>query len=265
MNATEAVEFPERLDAGIALQLPGRREAAGDGWIWVVEGWKLFARAPLMWVISVLIVLVTALALSIVPFLGSFVFQVLQAVIAGGFVVACRSLELGSEFELEHLFTGFTRRFVPLAVVGAIFLVASLGILLVFAVVAGFSVLGAILAGDPESAVATMMASAAVILLGTLLMLALFVPLLAAYWFAPALVMMHDVKPLDAMKESFFACFRNFMPLLVYGVVMFVLLILAMIPFMLGLLVWVPLAITSTYVAYRRIFTRDAPAAAPMA
>jgi uncharacterized membrane protein len=31
----------------------------------------------------------------------------------------------------------------------------------------------------------------------------------------------------------------------------------AIIPFGLGMLVWVPLAIASTYVAYRQIFTED--------
>ena len=84
----------------------------------------------------------------------------------------------------------------------------------------------------------------------------------AAYWFAPALVIMHDMKPVAAMKASFFACFRNFFTMVVYGIVMFVAGIIAVIPFGLGMLVWVPVAITSTYVAYRQIFTEDfAPAA----
>ena len=59
------------------------------------------------------------------------------------------------------------------------------------------------------------------------------------------------------MKESFFACFRNFVPFLLYGIVMSVAAVLAMIPFGLGFLVWVPVAIASTYVGYRQIFTED--------
>jgi hypothetical protein len=35
-------------------------------------------------------------------------------------------------------------------------------------------------------------------LLASLVMMALFVPVVAAYWFAPALVMMHDMAPLEA-------------------------------------------------------------------
>ena len=54
---------------------------------------------------------------------------------------------------------------------------------------------------------------------------------------------------------SFFACFRNFVPFLIYGIVMCVLAVIAAIPFGLGMLVWIPLMIASSYVAYRQIFT----------
>ena len=101
------------------------------------------------------------------------------------------------------------------------------------------------------------MASAVMILVGILVMLALLVPLFAAYWFAPALVMMHGMAPMEAMKESFYACSRNFVPFLVYGFVMTIGAVLAVLPFGLGFLVWVPVAIASTYVAYREIFTED--------
>ena len=49
--------------------------------------------------ISMVIVFVVMIAVSLVPMIGSLVFQVLQAVIAGGFVVACRSLEKGDDFD----------------------------------------------------------------------------------------------------------------------------------------------------------------------
>ena len=63
------------------------------------------------------------------------------------------------------------------------------------------------------------------------------------------------MTPVAAMKESFFACFRNFLPFLVYGLVMAIGALLVVPTFGLGMLVWVPVAIASTYVAYRQIFT----------
>jgi uncharacterized membrane protein len=184
-------------------------------------------------------------------------------VIAAGFVVACRSLERGGEFELEHLFAGFKTNFGNLVIVGLLLLAGYIVIFLVFAGIAGFSILTMALAGQTKDMAAALIGSGTMILLGVLVSLALSIPLLAAYWFAPALVVMHGMAPVAAMKASFSACFRNFVPFLVYGIVMMVFAILAAIPFGLGYLVWVPLAIASTYAAYRQIFTEEAAPTQP--
>ena len=253
----------EALDAGLQLVIPGKSLPAGAGWDWISGGWKLFLRAPLMWIIALVILFVIAIVLAFIPFLGSIVFQLLQAVFAGGLIAACRSLERGGDFELEHLFAGFKVRFVPLLVVGLIFMVASLVLLVLFFVVAGISLLPAFLSGDPNVMQTALAGSAIAIVFGSLVMLALFVPVLMAYWFAPALVMMHDMAPVDAMKASFFASLRNIVPFLLYGIVMFIALVIASLPFGLGLLVWAPVAMASNYVSYRQVFTSDAGAPAP--
>lgn len=249
--------------SGLRLVLPGRGERAGAGWDWIALGWRLFARAPLMWIVALLIVIVAAILLSLVPFIGSLAFNTLSAVISAGFVVACRSLERGGDFELEHLFAGFKTHFVNLLLVGLFMVAGGIAILLVFAAFVGFGILTAILGGNTENIYSAILASSVSIALGGLVALALVVPLTAAYWFAPALVVMHGLGPGAALKASFFACFRNFLPFLVYSVVMLVFALLAAIPFALGYLVWVPLAIASTYAAYRGIFTDEDAAPAP--
>jgi uncharacterized membrane protein len=264
MSATQTEWTPPPQVDGLTLVIPPRSLPAGEGWTWIASGWRLFTRAPLMWILSLLIVLVAAVVMNFVPILGGIAFQVLNAVIAAGFTVACRSLEQGGEFELEHLFAGFKIRFGSLVIVGLLFLAGSIAIFLVFAAFLGFTILGAVLTGDSQAIVATVMKSFFGLALGGLVALALWVPLIAAFWFAPALVVMHDVRPLEAMKQSFIGSFRNFMPFLVYSIVMLVFAVIAAIPFGLGYLAWVPLAIASTYAAYRAIFTADAaPATAP--
>ena len=256
MSATEMQGTPptQPVDPELNLVLPGRGLPVGFAWGWIVEGWRLFVRAPLMWIVSIVVIFVIAIVVNFVPLLGTLAFQLFQGVFAAGFVVACRSLEKGGEFELEHLFAGFTRRLGSLLMVGLLFLLGWIGIALVFMAFVGLSILSALMGGDASAAMAAFAASGSM-LLGVLVMLGLMVPLMAAYWFAPALVIMHDITPVAAMKESFFACFRNFIPFLLYGVVMTVGAFLAVLPFGLGLLVWVPVAIASTYVAYRQIFT----------
>lgn len=260
MAATQPVD-----EEGLRLELPGRTLPAGAGWDWIARGWPLFTAAPLMWIIAIVIVVVVAVAVNLVPLLGGLVFQLLQAAIAAGFMVACRSLERGDDFEIEHLFAGFTRHFGSLLVVGAVMLAGWLGILLVFFVFAGFGVLGAMFSGDPSMALHAFAASMGLLLLGGLVATALMVPLLMAYWFAPALVVMHGMAPIAAMKASFAACLRNILPFLVYGAILFVFGIVAMIPLGLGFLVWWPVAVASTYIAYRQIFTSDEPPTAPLA
>ena len=261
--ATTQSAGEEALDAGLELVVPGKSLPAGAGTDWIGRGWALFARAPLMWIVSLVILFVTAIVLAFIPFLGTLAFQVAQAVFVGGYVAACRNLERGGEFELEHLFAGFKVRFVPLLIVGLIFLAVSLGIMLLFFLAVGLSLLPAFLSGDPSVFTTAMAGSIIGLMLASLVMMALFVPLMAAYWFAPALVMMHDMAPIEAMKASFFACFRNFVPFLIYSIVMAITGLIAVLPFGLGLLVWVPVAIASTYVAYRQIFTNDTVAAPP--
>jgi hypothetical protein len=242
-----------------ALRLvdPPRSNSAGAGVEWIGEGWRLFARAPLMWVVSLLVIFVIAILVNIIPFIGQLAFQVLQPVFAAGYMVACRSLETGEGFEIEHLFAGFRRNLANLIIVGLIFLAGWIVLLLVFAAFAGFGIVMAFMTGNADDVMPAVLASGMSMLLGLLVMLFLMIPLLMAYWFAPALVMLHDMAPVAAMKESFRGCIRNLLPFLIYGFIMLVLCVIAVIPFGLGMLVWFPVAIASTYAAYRTIYTEE--------
>ena len=84
--------------------------------------------------------------------------------------------------------------------------------------------------------------------------LALMLPLFMAIWFAPLLVVFHEHGALEAMKASFTGCLRNIVPFLVYGVIGFVLMVLASVPVLLGWLVLGPVMVASIYTAYRDIY-----------
>ena len=90
--------------------------------------------------------------------------------------------------------------------------------------------------------------------LAMLVGLALFIPLIMAYWFAPALVMLHDLGVVESMKLSFVACLRNILPFLIYGIIMLLLFVIGSIPIGLGLLVVIPAMLASMYTAYKDIF-----------
>ncbi len=252
--------FPVATDAANdtgapRLVMPGRSCPAGAGVDWISKGWTLFRGAPLMWVLFFVIYLIVQLALGLVPVVGTFAAYLVAPVFAGGITLGCRSLETGGELEIEHLFGGFQRATGNLFVVGVLYIVAALAILVVFGFFAGFSIVSALLVGGEDRVVETLAAASLPIILGLLVCSLLFVPLMAAYWFAPMLVVMHDVKPVDAMRASLSASFRNVLSFLVYGIVMMILLFIALIPLGLGILVWMPVLMASTYASYRGVFT----------
>jgi len=87
--------------------------------------------------------------------------------------------------------------------------------------------------------------------------LLLIMPVLMAYWFAPVLAGLHNLSAVEAMKLSFAACLKNMLPFLLYGLIFMVLLIIAIIPFGLGLIVVVPMMMTSLYSSYADVFGID--------
>jgi uncharacterized membrane protein len=113
------------------------------------------------------------------------------------------------------------------------------------------------LSGD-TNAIATMIASAGLgVVLVSLITIALIVPVYMAFWFAPALVAINGMSPVAAISQSFVGCLKNFLPFLFYGVIFLVLIVVGSIPFLLGLLIVVPLILISTYTAYRDIYLGD--------
>jgi uncharacterized membrane protein len=99
----------------------------------------------------------------------------------------------------------------------------------------------------------SMMASGAV--LAPLIMLALLIPWMAAYWFAVPLIFFGEYGIGTALKSSLVACVRNILPLLWYSIIALVLMIVASIPFLLGWLVLMPLFAITYYVMFRDIFS----------
>lgn len=237
------------------LVLPGKALPASAAFSWIAEGWRLFRKAMLMWVVLTILILIAAVVVGLVPFLGTIAWQVITALIAGGLVLGCWSLEEDGELELDHLFAGFKRNFRGLALVGVAYLVGMVIVLAVFSIFVGLSVLPALLMGKSQAAIEAFATFSGGLLVGTILVTVLSIALGAAMWFAPALVIMHDVAPLEAMKASFFATLRNIVPAVIFAIVMLLLAVIASIPFGLGMLVWVPVLITASYRAYRQIFT----------
>lgn len=237
----------------------GRAVDAGRGWEWIADGWGLFVRQPMMWIVDGFVFsLVVAVLPYVPPVLGFIVSMLVTPVILGGLMLGSQAVHQGQPLIFGHLFAGFQRNIGALLPAGLLWLVCFVVIGLIGGLVMGFGIFGAISAamttGDPVQIATIIMGSIMTILLGLLVALALFVPVAMMFWFAPALIVMHNLGLGAALKMSFIGCLKNIVPFLVYGLVMFVLLIIAAVPVMLGFLVLVPVIIASVYTAYRDIF-----------
>jgi uncharacterized membrane protein len=239
------------------LVMPGRSLSAGHGWSWVRGGWSFFTAAPLMWIVFIVVLVILSLVFHFFPIIGSLAWQVFSPVISAGLVVGCRSLETSGELEIEHLFAGFKSNFGQLIVLGLLYVLGGLIILGVLFGFVGTAIVMALVNNDADALVQAF-AITTPLLVGGFIALILAALLLSAYWFAPALVMMHGVSPAKAMVASLGATFRNVGPFLVYGLVMGFFLVVAMIPLGLGLAVWAPVMIASGYFSYREVFTEGA-------
>jgi uncharacterized membrane protein len=235
---------------------------AVNGWQWIVDGFGLFRKSPVMWVALTLILAVMSIVVLVVPLFGALLFNLFAPVFFAGLMIGCRALENGEALELPHLFAGFKSNVAALVTVGGIYLAGTIIIFGVVFTIAGASLFSMIKPGqtpDPETAMAILRSMAIPLLIA----MALYVPLMMAVWFAPVLITFHNLSPVDAIKLSFAANLANIVPFLIYGVIGLVLWIIASIPLALGLLVLVPVIFCSVYASYKDIFTDSAAPSQP--
>lgn len=205
------------------------------------------------------LLVVILIALAMIPVIGGIASTLLAPVLAGGVLTGCRALDRGDALAIAHLFASFSDKLGSLVIVGVLYLAGSLAIMVVcvglLVAAVGVTGIGALLSGDPvQAGLATLATFGIGALITALLGLLLTIPLLMAYWFAPALVVFRNDDPFAAMKASFVACLANMLPMLIYGLLGLVFAIVASIPFFLGWLVLAPVTAGSVYASYKDIF-----------
>jgi uncharacterized membrane protein len=239
----------------------GRSVPSGNGMNWISAAWKVFTANPLIWIVMAIIAFVIIMVLSLIPLIGSVATAVIFPFFMAGIAKGAKAIDDGENLELGHMFAGFSEKGGPLAIVGVLYFAAFLVIGVLVAILA-FVFGGAALAtgfagamsGNERAAAGLAAGGLMIMLVIFLLFFALMVPVIMAFWFAPALVMLNNYEPIPAVKESFGACLKNIVPFLLYGVVAFVILIVAAIPLGLGLLVAGPVLYITPYTGYKDIF-----------
>jgi len=230
-----------------------------NGWHWVVAGFRLFKENPVMWVILFVIYFLIMLPISLIPVVGSIVSTLLAPVFAAGMMLGCRALMQDQDLEINHLFAGFKKEPGQLIAVGGIYMLSLLIVAVLLVLAMDKHTIELLVQGknlSPEQASG--------MLLPILIAMLFIMPIMMAYWFAPVLVAINHLTAVDAMKLSLKACYKNMSPFLLYGVIYMLAFIVGVlliglglwvaIPMILGMVVVVPVMMTSLYASYADIF-----------
>ena len=246
----------------------GRSVSMGNALTWIADAWGLFKQRTGLWIGFALVYTVLLLLLgSSVIWLYSYGFSeygkvgihslvkgfmsFVHILVTAGVVYSCDVLRRVGSFTFSDLFAAFNRKTGPLLIIGLF----DLGFTTVLALIHRILPLTVTGSTPPDT-----------ILIGRIIITLVGVACGMALWFAPALMMLHDISPVKAIRMSFSACFKNILPGIIFSLMTTMLIGISAIPiffdlqkaapmfFILGLLVTAPILFLCNYTSYRDIF-----------
>lgn len=223
---------------------------AGEGLVWLAAGWRIFVKSPGIWIVQAFVYILALFALGLVPLLGWAAVLVAFPILSAGMVAGAAELEAGRPLKVGHLFDGLRHHAGNLLMVGLFYLLGGLLAGLVAAAIGG----SAALTGYILGALAGLGLAVGGVMIASVIFTVLWVGLIMALWFAPALVLLHDVAPLEAMRLSVSACMHNLLCFSLLAAMLYVLIWVAMLPAGLGMLVLVPVLAGALFASYRDTF-----------
>lgn len=218
---------------------------------WLKFGWQMFSKNPGVWVVQAILMIVVLFALGIVPVINFAIVPIAFPILAAGMLAGCRALERNEPLEVGHLFTGLREHLGNLTMVGMFYFLGGVCAGLVALAIGGSAVLTGSLLGSGMGMGVGLVSG---VVIGSILFMLLWILLITALWFAPSLVFLDGIAPLDAMRLSVQACFKNIGTFAFLGVFLYVATWVAMLPAGLGVLVLIPVIAGVSYASWRDVF-----------
>jgi uncharacterized membrane protein len=173
-----------------------------------------------------------------------------------GFVLACRDQEMGKPVMFSHLFAGFKVSGRTLIQIGAVSLLAEILVLMALSAVGFFDGLSAMKREDLTlETISKAFEGKEAIWFAAL---AALIAIKGVLWFSAALMAHQPMPATHAIRWSFFALIGNFVPLVFFAILMFMLLTVATLPWLLGLLVFFPIYAITHYTSFKAVFVPNA-------
>lgn len=191
------------------------------GWNWLMQGAQLFRNKPgEMFLFGNTYLFIILFVGILIPFLGAAIVAMVSPALGFGIMLAGKMGQQGLRVSPSVLFNAFApehrRHLNSLIMLGAIY-TAAFALIKLFAHLA----LGAqptvsmedLQKADPATNAAFM----EYMVLYMIFVGLASIPVLLAFWFAPALVIWHNMKPMQALFSSWVAIWRNKASFFIYG------------------------------------------------
>ena len=229
---------------------------ANAGVSWIRQSFVMFAAQPAGW-ISLLScwMLLTVLVFVVIPVAGPALATMLQPGLFAVFVIAARDQEAGQPVTLSRLFAGFRFNGRALLTLGSVTLLAEIMAVVLLGLL-GFPRTIPVEANgwpDMRAYVDLLDGKEWMVFAGVGMMMLIK----AVLWFATPLLALHPMRAGHAIRWSFDAFISNFLPLLLFGLLVSAIFFIAAMPWLLGLLVALPMYAIAHYASYRQVFPAD--------
>lgn len=203
------------------------------GWRWFINGWELFKKSPVQFLIGTIIWLALELGIAFIPIAGPMIDGFIFPMLYAGFLNFASLVDSGKPAQIKDFF-------VPLLNPKLLIQFSFLGLIIV-----GFELLSVAFASSLGAIAVAIFLPMAVVMVSSLI-------------FSVPLILFNDIKFHLALKSSIQSCGKNFAVMVVMYFILLGFMVISAISYGVGLLIIIPLTFCGLYLGYRQAFKNQA-------
>ncbi|WP_340608499.1 BPSS1780 family membrane protein [Xenorhabdus bharatensis] len=224
---------------------------AGAAITWIGDAWRIFKEKPSRWILITFIYLIIFSILMYIPFVN-LLLSLVNFILIAGINAAAEKQRTTGDLRIGILFYGFKEKLGPLIAIGVFYVciyALSVGIAVL---IGGDNMLNLLLFPQYVNILTYSLSVSMWWALFVFLILILITQ--ASTYFAPALIIINNVRLSEALLMSLKAVKKNLVGGFLFFVLMGVIIFISALPLFLGLIITFPMYIITYYTMYRSIF-----------
>jgi hypothetical protein len=225
---------------------------------WLIMPLRIFKDYFGFWLVIGMVFLIVTFISIYIPVIEH-IFGITSVIASAVITLICAAQFQNEDLDFSALWSKFKIHLLPLIILNVLFVVGVVIVLIPLIIFFGGVSLVSLI--DIET-IQYQNFPVQALVFSALVSLVLLVLLFMAMFFAPALIVMHDLGPKSAMKHSLKGCLANMLPAILYSLIILIALpIFLRLTLGFGIVVAIPWLMIASYVSYRDVWT-DQPLSA---